>query len=158
MNVCLVFWGYGICLSVFCLLFSRCFFYLGRVQGGVSVETGQRQRTVPQPKIYPLRTRRRFEVLQQTRCTYFLLCNLSTFNSRPTLKSALLTVSCKCPGTWLSFNMKHHSSEESEHYDSSQKMGFHKPKEKIRAKKFLKYCIYCMFLCLRWRSWCTNER
>ena len=91
---CLVFGGYYICWSVFRLLYSKCFFYLGRLQGGVSMETGQRQRTVPQPKIHPLWTGRRFEVLQQKWCVYFLLCNLSALISRPPLKSVLLTVSC----------------------------------------------------------------
>lgn len=44
----------------------------GRLQRGVSMETRPRQRTVPQPKIYSVRTGRCFEVLQQARCERFL--------------------------------------------------------------------------------------
>lgn len=39
----------------------------GRLQRGLSVETGQRQRSVPQPEVHPVWTGRRVEVLQQTR-------------------------------------------------------------------------------------------
>lgn len=39
----------------------------GRLQRGLSVETGQRQRSVPQPQVHPVWTGRRVEVLQQTR-------------------------------------------------------------------------------------------
>ena len=52
----------------------------GRLQRGVSMETRQRQRTVPQPKIYSVWTGRCFEVLQQARCECFLSQSLFFLN------------------------------------------------------------------------------